>query len=121
MDIAVSGRHFNITEEMKQRVIDTVTAQFAELPLKIISAHVVLDLQGSRAIADVVVNVKNNLTAKALVEDYDLYKAIDAAVLKAATQARKYLDKRKHHKNGETLVSLDRKREEGDDAVRVNG
>ena len=111
MDIAVSGRHFNITDELKQRVTDTVTAHFAELPLKIISAHVVLDLQGSRAIADVVVNVKNNLTAKALVEDYDLYKALDAAVLKAATQARKYLDKRKNHKSGETLVSLDEKLE----------
>ena len=108
MEITVSGRHFDVTEQIRQKVIDALTADFADLPLKIISATAVLDVQGSRAIADIVVNIKN-LTAKAQVEDFDLYKAIDAAVLKAATQARKYLDKRQHHKNGETLVELEMK------------
>ena len=108
MEITVSGRHFDVTEQIRQKVIDALTADFADLPLKIISATAVLDVQGNRAIADIVVNIKN-LTAKAQVEDFDLYKAIDAAVLKAATQARKYLDKRQHHKNGETLVEHEMK------------
>ena len=77
----------------------------------IISIFLALDL-----VADIVVNIKN-LTAKAQVEDFDLYKAIDAAVLKAATQARKYLDKRQHHKNGETLVELEMKNAEKAKAV----
>ena len=109
MDIKVSGRHFSITEEVRQKAITAVTAEFADLPLKIISANVVLDHQGNRSIADVCINVKNDLTAKAQVEDFDLSKALDAAVLKAGTQARKYLSKRKHHKHGETLVELETK------------
>ena len=44
-------------------------------------------------------------------------RSIDAAVLKAATQARKYLDKRQHHKNGETLVELEMKNAEKAKAV----
>ena len=56
-----------------------------------------------------VVNIKNDLTATAQVEDYDMYKALDAAALKAETQVRKYLEKRKNHKNGETLVQLEAK------------
>ncbi len=108
MEITVSGRHFNVTEQIKQKVIDALTAEFAELPLKVISATAVLDVQGNRAIAEIVVNIKN-LTAKAQVEDFDLYKAIDAAVIKTAIQARKYLDKRQHHKNGETLAELETK------------
>ncbi|MCI6287771.1 MAG: ribosome-associated translation inhibitor RaiA [Lentisphaeria bacterium] len=109
MDIKVSGRHFNISEAVKQSAINTITGRFADLPVKIISASVVLDVQGSRTIADVVVNIKNDLTATAQVEDYDMYKALDAAALKAETQVRKYLEKRKNHKNGETLVQLEAK------------
>ena len=71
MEITVSGRHFDVTEQIRQKVIDALTADFADLPLKIISATAVLDVQGNRAIADIVVNIKN-LTAKAQVEDFDL-------------------------------------------------
>lgn len=96
MEITVSGRHFNVTEQIKQKVIDALTAEFAELPLKVISATAVLDVQGNRAIAEIVVNIKN-LTAKAQVEDFDLYKAIDAACAKVDIQMTKVLDKVQDH------------------------
>lgn len=107
MDIQVSGRHFNLSDAEKQKAVSLIRDRFAGLPVKIISASVVLDVQGNRCIAEVVVNAKNDLTAAAQVEDFDLNKALEAAALKAETQIRKYLSKRKHHKNGKTLVQLE--------------
>ena len=109
MDIKVSARHFNITDAEKQNAVNLITAHFADLPITIISISVVLDVQGSRCIAEIVVNAKNDLTATAQVEDFDRNKALDAAVQKAETQIYKYLEKRKNHKNGETLVELEAK------------
>ena len=109
MDIKVSAKHFNITEAERQEAIALINARFADLPMTIISASVVFDLQGSRYTADVVVNAKNDLTATAKVEDFDRNKALDAAVQKAETQISKYLEKRKNHKNGETLAELEAK------------
>ena len=109
MDIKVSARHFNLTEAEKQNAVDLITTHFANLPITIISTSVVLDVQGSRCIAEVVVNAKNDFTATAQVEDFDKRKALDAAVQKAETQIYKYLEKRKNHKNGETLAELEAK------------
>ena len=112
MDITVSARHFTITEAERQNAVDLINAHFADLSLKIISASVVFDVQGNRAIAEVVVNAKNDLTATARVEDFDRNKALDAAIQKAETQISKYLAKRKNHKNGETLAELEAKNAE---------
>ncbi|MBQ9338009.1 MAG: HPF/RaiA family ribosome-associated protein [Lentisphaeria bacterium] len=109
MDITVSARHFTITEAERQSAIDLINARFADLSLKIISASIVFDIQGNRAIAEVVINAKNDLTATARVEDFDRNKALDAAIQKVETQIDKYLAKRKNHKDGETLTDLEAK------------
>ncbi|MBO5724698.1 MAG: HPF/RaiA family ribosome-associated protein [Lentisphaeria bacterium] len=109
MEITVTGRHFTLTHAERQRATDLIHAHFADLPLKLIGAAVILDKQGKMFTAEVVVNAKDALTAKAAVEDFELMKALDAAVQKAFVQVEKYLEKRKHHKNGETLVQLEEK------------
>ena len=109
MDITISARHSTLTEAEKQNAVDSVAARFADLPINIISISVVLDTQGSRSIAEIVVNAKNDVTATAKVEDFDLNKALDAAVQKAENQISKHLEKRKNHKNGETLSELEAK------------
>ena len=114
MDIKVSARHFTISETERQHAVDLITDRFADLTLTIISASVVLDIQGNRYKADVVVNAKKDFTAAAQVEDFDWKKALDAAVSKAETQITKYLEKKKHHKNGETLTELETKNAEKD-------
>ena len=80
--------------------------------LTIISASVVMDMQGNRFTAEVVVNAKKDFTAAAQVEDFDWKKALDAAIAKAETQVTKYLEKKQHHKNGETLAGLEAKNAE---------
>ena len=112
MDIKVSARHFTITEAERQHAADLVSAHFADLTITIITASVVLDMQGNRFTAEVVINAKKDFTATAQVEDFDWKKALDAAIQKAETQIRKYLEKRKHHKNGETLSDLEKKNAE---------
>ena len=109
MDIKVSARHFTISETERQNAVDLITGRFADLTLTIISASVVIDMQGNRYQAEVVVNAKNDFTAAAQVEDFDWKKALDAAVSKAETQITKYLEKKQHHKNGETLAGLEAK------------
>jgi len=109
MDIKVSARHFTITEAERQHAADQISACFADLTITIISASIVLDMQGNRFTAEVVVNAKKDFTATAQVEDFEWKKALDAAIQKADTQIRKYLEKKQHHKNGETLSGLEAK------------
>lgn len=109
MEITVTGRHFTLADADKQNTIDQLNAYFADLPLKIIAANVVLDKQDKRFIADAVITAKNDFTAKATVEDFELGKAVNAAIQKVDVQVTKYLEKKKHHKNGETLVQLEEK------------
>lgn len=109
MEITVTGRHFTLTNAERQRAADLINANFDALPLTLIGATVILDKQGKLFTAEVVVNAKGDLTAKAAVEDFAMMKALDAAVQKAYVQVEKYLEKRKHHKNGETLVQLEEK------------
>ena len=109
MDIKVSARHFTLSETERQNAIDQISSRFSDLTLTIISASVVIDMQGNRYQAEVVVNAKKDFTAAAQVEDFDWKKALDAAVSKAETQITKYLEKKQHHKNGETLAGLEAK------------
>jgi len=109
MDITVSARHFTLTEAEKQDAVDQISARFSDLPITIISTSAVFERQGNRFTAEIIVNAKSDFTATAKVEDFELAKALDAAVQKAETQIRKHLEKRKNHKNGETLSGLEAK------------
>ena len=46
MDIKVSARHFTISETERQYAVDQISSRFADLTLTIISASVVMDMQG---------------------------------------------------------------------------
>ena len=109
MDIKVSAKHFTLSEAEKQNAVDLIAARLADLPIPVISISTVFERQGGRFTAEIVVNAKNDFTATAKVEDFELTKALDAAVQKAENQLRKHLEKRKNHKNGETLSGLEAK------------
>lgn len=107
MEITVSGRHFEISESVRERVASAIQAEFGDLSLKIVSAQAVLDMQDSkRAKVTIVVNIKHH-TATAEVEDFDLFKAVDAAIAKTSVQARKLIDKRNTGKQGERFSDVE--------------
>lgn len=107
MEITVSGRHFTVTENVRERVANAIRAEFDDLTLKIVSAHAVLDMQDSkRAKVSILVNIKHH-TIKSEVEDFDLFKAVDAAIAKTAVQARKLIDRRNTGKQGERFTDVE--------------
>lgn len=107
MEITVSGRHFEISESVRERVASAIQAEFGDLSLKIVSAQAVLDMQDSkRAKVTIVVNIKHH-TATAEVEDFDLFKAVDAAIAKTLVQAKKLIDKRNTGKQGERFTDVE--------------
>lgn len=105
----ISARHFDLTEEMKQRAeaeMDSLTRFFEN----IISAEMVLDAERHRRIVELNVKVYNH-TLSATGESDDIYNSIDMAVDKLKTQLKKYKGKLKD-KNpeaiNETIDSLTR-------------
>ncbi len=98
MEIIVSARHFDLSESVRQHAVEVIEASFSDLRLKVSKATMVIDQQRNLIKAQLVVNIKE-FQVEASSEAYDnMYKAVDEAVLKAETQARKYLDKKQDHK-----------------------
>ncbi len=107
MEITVSGRHFDVSEKVRERVANVIQAEFGDLSLKIVSAQAVLDMQDSkRAKVSLVLNIKHH-TVTAEVEDFDLFKAVDSAIAKASVQTKKLIDKRNTGKQGERFTDVE--------------
>ena len=85
MSITITGRQFDITPAIKQHVEDSLNAFLADTTLKTSSIQVVMERGKNQFTAGIVLNCKYHvLTAK--VEDFDLYKAFDAAADKLEAQ-----------------------------------
>ena len=92
----VTARHFDLTPEMKAKAeeeMEGLTRFFDS----IVSAEMVLDAERHRRVAELKVNVFNNLIAGRGETD-DMYAAIDVAVDKVKTQLKKYKGKLKDRK-----------------------
>ncbi len=98
MDITVSVRHFELDNEVRQYAAEAAENAFKEFRLKISSVNIVLDLQRNLISAHIDVAVKERpVSADSAAYDNPL-KAVDDVILKAATQLRRYLDKKQDHK-----------------------
>ncbi|QSH40031.1 ribosome-associated translation inhibitor RaiA [Lentisphaerota bacterium ZTH] len=96
MQIIISGRHFNVTDEMKAQINERLTGILEHKSLKISTVRVILDQEGSRSLAEVIVNIKNHdIEAKA--ESYDMNESVETVIDKIEIQVRKYLDKMQDH------------------------
>ncbi len=89
LPIKVTGRHVSVTESMKEYAIKKVEGLHLDYP-RIIEAHVILDVQKYRHIAEVVLHCANHITIEADVETTDMYALIDQVMDKIARQMRKY-------------------------------
>lgn len=105
----VTGRHVEITDAMKEFVdkkIQTLHTDF----LRIKEAKVVLDVQGKRQIAEIVLFCSGHITIRACSESPDIYASIDETIGKIARRMRKNKTRimkkyRPHHQ--ETIRGLD--------------
>ena len=99
MSIIVSGRHVEVTDSMKEYAENKLNS-ILEDKHKISSARVVLNLEKTRHIAEVIVHGKG-LNIEADSESYDMYESIDTVMGKIERQIERYFDKKQdHHKGG---------------------
>lgn len=107
MTIMVSGRHFSVSEEMKDYAENKLKA-ILEDKHKITNVQIVLDLQKTRHKAEIIVHGKN-LNIEADSETYDMYESIDTAMGKIDRQINKYFDKKQdHHKTQSNMPAFNK-------------
>ena len=96
MQITVVGRHFNVTEPIK-KYVDSKLLKLERYAKKIKEAHVVLEVQKFRHIAEITLYLKYfKLTATE--ETRDMYASIDKALGSLHKQLLKLRDRIKEHK-----------------------
>ena len=87
--VNVTGRHLAITAAINDYAQKKVESLHLDYP-RIVSAHVILEVEKYRHRAEVVLVCCNHITIEAHEECSDLYASIDQAVSKVARQMRKY-------------------------------
>lgn len=104
MNIIISGRHFTVSNDIKQDIENRLIEILDNKSLKISTARVVLTLEKNRYSAEIIVNLKHH-DIETIIEKYELDEAIDEAITKIEVQVRRYLDKVQHHHH-ENLASI---------------
>lgn len=109
--ITVTGRHVEITAAINEYVIKKLHTLHTDY-LRIREAKVVLDIQGHRQIAEIVLFCSGHITIRACTELADLYAAVDETISKIARRMRKHktriMKKHRPHHN-ESIRGLDEK------------
>ena len=100
MKVSVTARHMDLEPDIRDHAEARVD-RFTKYERGLLNAHVVLEQQKSRRIAEVSVHARHgDFTAKA--ESHDLLASIDTACEKVETQIRRSAKKlRDHHGNGD--------------------
>ncbi len=97
MDIVYSGRHLDVTNDLKDYSDKKLQPVIDNKNLKITSVKVVLSMEKNRQKAEIIINMKH-LNVEADAETYDMYESIDKAVDKVDHQITRFLDKKQDHK-----------------------
>lgn len=101
----ISARHFDLTDDMKEKAeaeMDALTKYFEN----IISAEMILDVERHRRIAEINVKVYNN-TLTGSGDSDDMYNSISIAVDKVKSQLKKYKGKLKDRKQEKITETKD--------------
>ncbi|MBN2162410.1 MAG: ribosome-associated translation inhibitor RaiA [Pontiellaceae bacterium] len=98
MQVSITGRHVNVTDNIKAHVEEKLERCLGMFP-RIESIRVILDEEKLSKIAEVVIQGSNHIRISALEKSENLYDAIDRSIEHAERQMRKQRDKvQDHHK-----------------------
>jgi putative sigma-54 modulation protein len=118
MNIRVTARHFDMEPELKAYVEDKVS-RLAHYFDRVDEAHVVLDAEGHRKIADVTVHA-SRMTVSSEQAAEDLRSAFDRAVEKVERQVRRHKDRVRRRKGRESAaVAATRSRGVGPEEIGI--
>lgn len=96
MEIIISGRHFDVTEELRAHAQKHLQRLASEFP-KLTSVRLVMAMERSWHIAEVHVYAKRaEFDAKARTQD--MYVSVDSVAEKLEKQLRRHLDRVQHHR-----------------------
>lgn len=96
MDIRVTARHFDLTQELKDYA-ETTIEPLRRYFDKIIDTHLILDIEKHRQMAELTMSVYGqNLIAHAVTND--MYASIDEVTDKMSRQLKKYNDRFSEHR-----------------------
>lgn len=93
MQITTTGRHFEITDALRQH-IETKISKLDRLLEGITEVHVVLSVEKHRHAAEITLLQANGSSLRSIEETHDMYESVDATIDKIEKQARKH-NKRK--------------------------
>ena len=97
MEIVVTGRHLEVTPAIRDYAAKKIDHIGIDFP-RGISAHVILEVDKHRHIAELVMVCGNHVTIEATDVSEDLYASIDQVVDKVARQLRKFKTKMQNHR-----------------------
>ena len=98
MQISITGRHVNVTNNIKDHVNEKLERCLGIFP-RIESIRVILDQENRDYVSEVVVQAANHIRVTSTDNSENLYDAIDRSIEHAERQMRKHRDKvQDHHK-----------------------
>lgn len=104
MEIILSARHFDVSDELKEYVGDKV-GRLGEEYSKLTTARVVLSLERNWQVAEAHVNGKHlDLEAKASTND--MYASVDEMFDKLEKQLRRHLERLQEHRDITTISEV---------------
>lgn len=110
--ITVTVRHEETTDSLRDYATKKIEGLHLDYP-KIIEAKAILDVQGKRHIAEIILFCANHIVIEASTEGTDMYGAIDATISKIARRMRKHktrlLKSHRPNRRNDTIKHLDEK------------
>jgi putative sigma-54 modulation protein len=91
MNVHVTARHFQMTDDVREHAIHRV-GKIEKFGHALMDAHVVLDVEKHRQIAEVSV-IGKQLNVMASAESHDMIQSIDDACEKVQVQIKRHADK----------------------------
>lgn len=103
--ITITVRHEQATDSLKEYATSKIEGLHLDYP-RIIEAKAILDVQGKRHVAEIILFCANHITIDASSETEDMYKSIDATIDKIARRMRKYKTRllKKHRPKPENTI-----------------
>lgn len=95
MRLRIDGRHFTVTEDIKQKVNEGI-AKFDKFLHNIVEVHLVLEIEKYRHIAEVLVYAKNKVLKSREVSQ-DMHLSIEKALRNMDRQLKQLKEKVKGH------------------------
>jgi putative sigma-54 modulation protein len=98
MQISITGRHVNVTDNIKDHVNEKLERCLGVFP-RIESIHVILDMENRDYVSEVVVQASSHIRLSSTEKSENMFDAIDRSIEHAERQMRKHRDKvQDHHK-----------------------